>query len=163
MKKLLIVLCLFCFSFTTAHKYYFALTEIEYNQKNQSLEIIMSVFIDDIEEAINKNFNIDAKIWSDKEIKNIDTYFKNYLNTHFEVSVNNQIQKINYLGKEYNGDIVYFYLEIEGVQSVETIKAKNNMLMQYFPEQQNIIKAKVNSEIKSLFLTKDEYQDSLEF
>ena len=164
MKKILIICtALLLFSFSAVHKYYLALTEIEYNTKNQSLEFIMSVFIDDIEDTINKDFNIDAQLWSNNEPKDIDKYFKQYLNSHFKVKVNDKAQAYNYIGKEYDGNTIYFYLEIENIPEINSIEIQNNMLVDYFPEQQNLIKVKVNNERKSLFLSKKENSGLLNF
>ena len=163
MKKLSIILItLLLFSFTS-HKYYLALTEIEHNTNTESIELTMTVFIDDIETTINNDYNIDAQLWSDKEIENADKYFKEYLYSHFKIKINNANKKFNYIGKEYNGDTVYFYLEIEHIKSVSSIEIQNDMLLKYFPQQQNLIKAKVNNVRKSLFLSQKDNSGLLKF
>ena len=51
---LALIIPLFAFS---AHKYYLSLTQIEYNSKSKSIEVIINVFIDDIETTLNKLHN----------------------------------------------------------------------------------------------------------
>ena len=51
-KKLACFFLLTSLAFTT-HKYYLSLTQIEYNKDQKSLEVIINVFMDDIELAIN--------------------------------------------------------------------------------------------------------------
>jgi len=163
MKKILFIILLVpLFSFTI-HKYYIALTEIEFKEESKSVQIIMNVFIDDIEEALNKDYTIDTQISYKEELKNIDVYFEKYLNEHFQISINSEQKKYLFIGKEYEGNVVYFYLEIKDVLQVKTMKIKNNMLLDYFPKQQNIIKVKNNKKKESLFLTQKKQKALLKF
>ncbi len=165
MKKVYFLLTLF-FLFTShskAHKYYVALTEIEFREKHQSIQMIMNVFIDDLELAINKDYNINLNLSTKKEDVKSDTYLYEYLKKHFKISINDVYKTYNFIGKEYEGNIVYFYLEIDNIQSVKTIKITNDLLINYFPDQQNLIKVKVNSQSKSLFLNKKNDKGLLNF
>lgn len=140
-----------------------ALTDIQFNSKSQSVQMIMNVFMDDIEVAINREFETDLQLTSKKEIKNVDEYFEKYLNKHFKVTINGTQRSYTFVGKEYEGDIVYFYFEIEGVPEVKSIEIQNDVLIPDFPEQQNLIKAKIDGERKSLFLTKKNDKGLLNF
>ena len=147
----------------TLHKYYIALTEIEFKEETKSIQIIMKIFTDDIEKAINEEYNINSQLSYKNEIKNVDTFFKKYLNENFKLSINNQFQKHNYIGKEYDGDIVYFYLEIENISKIKTLEVNNSMLVKIFPKQQNIINIKTNNKKESLFLTQKKTKALLKF
>ena len=159
MKKifiLLFILPLFSFS---VHKYYISLTEIEYKEKTQSVQMIMNVFIDDIETAINKDYNVDLQLTTKDEFKKVDELFLNYLQKHFKIKVNNNDVTYNFIGKEYDGDIVYFYLEVENIKTLNSIEIHNDVLVNHFPEQQNLIK----TAHKSLFLDKKNDKGLLNF
>lgn len=163
MKKIIVILFLLpLFSFTT-HKYYIALTEIEYREDSKSLQMIMNVFMDDIELAINKEYNTNLQIATKNQHENIDEYFYNYLKEYFTISVNNREVTYKFIGKEYDGNIVYFYLEVENIAQPKSIEIENNILIKYFPDQQNLIKATVNHKRKSLFLSKDNDKGLLNF
>ncbi|KAB1153208.1 hypothetical protein F7018_17835 [Tenacibaculum aiptasiae] len=163
MKKLFIALLIVPLLSFSVHKYYIALTEIEYKEETQSVQMIMNVFMDDIETAINQDFSIDLQLSTKKELKNSDEYFFKYLKDHFKIFINNQKFDYNFIGKEYDGNIVYFYLEIENVSSVKSIEVRNDVLIKYFPDQQNLIKASIKKERKSLFLTKKNDKGLLKF
>ncbi|SOU87252.1 DUF6702 family protein [Tenacibaculum dicentrarchi] len=145
------------------HKYYISLTEISYQEETKSVQMIMNVFMDDIETAINKDYNVDLQLTSNNELKNVDSLFVNYLTKNFKIKINKKQATYNFIGKEYDGDIVYFYLETEHITSINTIEIENNMLVKYFPEQQNLIKASVKKERKSLFLDKKNNKGLLKF
>lgn len=163
MKKLFVALLIVPLLSFSIHKYYIALTEIEYKEETQSVQMIMNVFMDDIETAINKDFDVDLQLSTKKELKNSDEYFLKYLKEHFKILINNQNFDYNFIGKEYDGNIVYFYLEIENILSVESIEIQNDVLIKYFPEQQNLVKASIKKERKSLFLTKKNDKGLLKF
>lgn len=154
--KLAILLFLIPLLSSSAHKYYLSLTEMRYKSESKSLQIIINVFMDDIEEALNKDNNIDLQLTTKQELENNDIYFKQYLTKKLSFKVNGTEQYFNYIGKEYEGDLVFFYLEINNLDSINTIELTNNILMNHFPKQQNLIKSKVGKKHKSVLLTKND-------
>ncbi|CAL2079766.1 DUF6702 family protein [Tenacibaculum sp. 190524A05c] len=163
MKKLLILFVGISFLSFTAHKYYLALTEIKHSTTNNSIQMIMNVFMDDIEVAINKEQGVDLQLTTKDEPKNVDEYFHNYLKDNYIITINNKKADYNFIGKEYDGDIVYFYLEIENVIKIESFEIENNVLVSHFPEQQNLVKITINDTKKSLILTKENNKGLLNY
>ncbi|TVZ57382.1 hypothetical protein OD91_2703 [Lutibacter sp. Hel_I_33_5] len=149
-------------SFTT-HKYYLSLTQIEYSSEKKSIQIIMNVFMDDIEYALNEEYAIDLQLTTKDELKNNNTYFNKYLSENLQLKVNDSLTKFNYIGKEYEGDLVYFYLEIEDIPSIKTIEVTNTVLVKNYEKQQNLIKAKVDKKYKSVMLSKNNDKGLLKF
>lgn len=125
--------------------------------------MIMNVFMDDFELALNKDYHLDLQLASKQEPKNVDTYFQKYLQEHFKVLINGKEENYKYIGKEYDGNIIYFYLEINNIESVKSIEVQNDILVAHFPDQQNLVKAKINNERKSLFLDKKNDKGLLKF
>ena len=101
---LLFIIPLLSFS---AHKYYLSLTQINYKKEAKALQIIINVFMDDIELALNKDNNIDLQLTTKRELKNNDVYFKNYLIEKLQIKVDGTLKNFNYLGKEYDGYLVF--------------------------------------------------------
>ncbi len=162
-KKLLLLLLIVPFFAFTAHKFYLSLTQIEYNSKNKSVEVIINVFIDDIETALtkihDKKFELDTK----NEFADSDTYFFEYLQKHVNFKIDGKAYSYNYLGKEYDGDVVFFYLEIKNVPPLKEIAIDNTILLEHFPDQQNLVKSKVNKKHKSVLLTKRKQIGTLKY
>jgi len=150
---LLFIIPLLSFS---AHKYFLSLTQINYKNESKSIQIIINVFMDDIESAINKDFNINLQLTTKNELADNNTYFEKYLKQKLFFKVNDIQKDFNYIGKEYDGDLIFFYLEIENINSLETIYVTNDILTTHFPRQQNLVKLKVDKTQKSKFLTKHE-------
>lgn len=163
MKKILILFVGLSFLSFKDHKYYLALTEIEHNTKSNSVQMIMNVFMDDIEKAIEKEQGMNLKLTTKKEVANADSYLFKYLQENFLLKLNNSKVDFNFVGKEYEGNIIYFYLEIENVRKINSLEIENNVLIAHFPDQQNLIKAKINGTKKSLFLTKENNKGLLNY
>ncbi|MFY0604183.1 MAG: hypothetical protein JXQ93_09545 [Flavobacteriaceae bacterium] len=161
-RYLLLLLLPLLLSFTT-HKYYLSLTQIEYQKEKQSVQIILNVFIDDIETALNEIHSIDLQLSTEKELKNNDTYFKKYLQNNLSIKIDDGLKEIIYIGKEYEGDNVFFYLEIEGIKSIKNLEIENSILVQHFPKQQNLIKARINNVNRSKLLSKKNGKALLKF
>ena len=154
LKKLACFFLLTSLAFTT-HKYYLSLTQIEYNKDQKSLEVIINVFMDDIELAINKEYGINLKLTTKDELKDADVYFNNYLTKNLTFTIDNQIVTHNYIGKEYEGDLVYFYLEIAVKENPKSLEVFNTILLTYFEQQRNIVKFKNDSKRQSKILSKN--------
>lgn len=161
-KKIVFLLLIPLLAFSV-HKYYLSSTQIEYNQEQKSLEVIINVFMDDIENTVNKKFKVDLQLTTEKELKNSDSYFSNYLNEKLNFKINNKNYKFNYLGKEYDGDLVYFYLEITNIENISSIEINSQILTEEFEDQQNVIRLKVNGKKISKILTKKNDKALLNF
>lgn len=157
---LLLIIPLLSFS---AHKYYLSLTQITYKPETESVQVIINVFMDDIETALNKKYAIDLQLTTEKELKDNDIYFQKYLNEKLHFKIDDISKKFTYIGKEYDGDLVYFYLEIENIEHLKSIRITNKILIDYFPKQQNLIKSKVGKKHKSILLTVENDKGLLKF
>jgi hypothetical protein len=162
-KKLFLVFLIIPLLSFSAHKYYLSLTQIEFKKESKSIQIIINVFMDDIEAALNKNNNIDLQLATKKELKNNNLYFEKYLRSKLQFKIDTIAKDFKYIGKEYDGDLVYFYLEIENIFKISTIEISNKILLQHFPKQQNLIKTKVGKKNKSVLLSKDKYNEVLTY
>ena len=161
-KTYLLLLLIPLLSFAT-HKYYLSLTQIKYKSEAKSVQVIINVFMDDIETALNKDYFIDLQLTTKKELKNNNVYFEKYLREKLSFKIDHVAKEFNFIGKEYDGDLVYFYLEIENITSVNNIEISNKILIDHFPQQQNLVKSKVGEKNKSVLLTKKEYSGKLQY
>jgi Domain of unknown function (DUF6702) len=151
------------FAFTTAHKFYVSVTQIEYVKEKQSVQIIARVFIDDFEELLRQRYDENITLNISKDERTIDAYIQKYLIAKIQVEINGNYKKFKYLGKEYEDDIMYCYLEITDVESINSFKITNQLLFDVFEEQQNIVKTNINSKRKSFMLTPNNDSGVLNF
>ena len=147
----------------SVHKYYISFTKIDYVEKSSSLQIIMQVFTDDLQNGLDTQFSIKSELDTDRELAESDTYVEDYIKDKFFIYVNKQKMPLQYLGKKYDKDETKLYIEIEQIETIERIEVKNRMLMELFEDQQNIIKLKIKGKKKSFILTEKDDKDLLKF
>lgn len=160
---ILIILLVTLSSFSALHKFYVSVTQIEYKEEEQSLQIITRIFIDDIEEALRKRYDEKITLISKEQETKVDEYLSTYLKQKLRITVNGKEIYYTFLGKEYDNDLVLCYLEAENISSLEIIEVSNLTLMDFFEEQQNLVHVKKGKKRKSLILEKERDNGMLKF
>ncbi|MDO5979917.1 DUF6702 family protein [Flavivirga spongiicola] len=139
-------------AFTSLHKYYISVTQINFIEEKQSVQITTRIFIDDFESLLRERYDESITLAGKDEPKITDVYIERYLKEKLKIKINDKDANLIFIGKEYDIDIMKCYLEIEGVSSIESIEIKNKVLFDLYEDQQNIVKTKINSKQKSFIL-----------
>ena len=166
MKFLRISLLLIVLSTTlsfTAHKFYVSITKIEYAEDKAALQIITKLFIDDIEDVLQARYDKSLIMGGKSEPEAVRTYLEQYVMQKLEIEVNGTPVKLQYLGHEYDNDVVKTFIEVKGVTELNSISVQNKMLFELFEEQQNIVHIKRYKKRKSLVLDADNPKGLLNF
>jgi hypothetical protein len=149
--------------FCSVHPLHVSVTDINFDEKDKSLEVMMRVFVDDTESVLRKNMHQpDLDILKPKTTST-EQLLKEYFLKHFAVSLDNKAQKINYLGHEVDGEAFILYLEVPNVKKWKTIEIKNDIFMENFEDQSNIINVTVRGTVRSMRLNGDTFADKLTF
>ncbi|MDO6760313.1 peptidase E [Tamlana sp. 2_MG-2023] len=151
-KLLLLLLMLPLCAFSSLHKYYISVTQIEYIEEKASVQIISRIFIDDFERLLRERYDDSITLAGKNESPEADAYIARYLSDKLKIHINGADMQLKFIGKAYEADVMKCYLEIEGVQSIKSLGITNNVLFDVFEDQQNIIKTKINSKQKSFIL-----------
>lgn len=146
------------------HEFYISVTKIDHNSSTQSLEITSSLYIDDLEKAIESQKGVQKLyLGTDKENPKADEYILNYLSKNVGIVVNEKKTTLNYVGKEVEIDKILVYYEITNIKDISSIKIKNELLLDVAKSQENIVHVKYNSRKKSLRLRYNETEGNLAF
>ncbi len=162
-KLLLLIFVLPLLAFTTAHKYYISVTQIEYIKDKQSVQIISRIFIDDFESLLQKRYDEKIILNEENELIEVNSYIEMYLTQKIKVKINGKDAQVVFLGKEYEDDIVRCFLEIDNIESINSFEISNKVLFDLKEEQQNIVKLNINSKKKSFLLTAQKQKALLKF
>lgn len=146
-----------------AHKFYVSITNIEYVKKQQSLQIITKIFTDDIEQALRQRYTAAITLDSEKETEAFEEDIKKYLLNKISLKVNGKPAKLNYIGREYETDMLVAYIEVMHIPYLESIEIQNTVLTELFPDQKNIVHLKTPTARRSLILEKDVPYGKLKF
>ncbi len=120
----------------------------------------MRIFTDDLEMALSKD-NGNKRFTISNQDRN-DEFLKRYLNRHFEVKdARKQIKNFKYLGKEQEVDATWIYLEVEGFSDWKGMSLRNDVLMEVFDDQVNMVNFKSESGKKTYLYKKGSSQQNL--
>lgn len=159
---LLSCICLFLTSFHH-HKFYVSVTDVAYIEKEKNLQVISRVFADDLEEVLSTRYDSKVVLLPTKESKNADELLQKYIEQKIKITANNKSISLQYLGKRYEDDRVYMYLEAIGIQNFEKVSIENLVLTDLFEEQKNLVHFKKNNQTKSVVLSKEYAKHTFSF
>ncbi|WP_299251164.1 DUF6702 family protein [uncultured Lacinutrix sp.] len=162
-KSVLVLALIMSLASASAHKYYVSITKIEYVKEQQSVQIITRIFIDDFERLLKERFDDKIVLDVNADETQIDSYIKKYLLSRLKIDINGKQSIINFIGKEYDGDVVQCYLEIEKVESIKSFSIENSVLYDLFSDQKNIVRTHINGKDKSFILIPENDKGMLNF
>lgn len=148
------------------HDFHLSKMDVHYKTDQEALQITVLSFIDDLEEALNKENPLDYKLLQEAEHPNADSLLAIYLAKHLELKVDGKGTTFNYIGKEESENIisVYSYLEITNIKNPSLLEIDNSILMETFDDQKNIISFKIDNKPKGThILTKRNHSQSISF
>lgn len=138
------------------HPFYIAVTEINLNTSDKTLEVSCKMFADDLEQIIEKNNHAVLDISADKDKPAFDKYIPAYVKNHLRISIDGKSSPLSYIGFEKEKESAYCYFQVEHVSSLKKIDIVNSLLQDFTTDQINIIHVIVNGKRQS---TKLDYPD----
>lgn len=147
----------------TAHKFYISVTNVNYAEKDDALQITTRVFLDDMNAVLKERYGIQTKLGTKAESEVDREYFEKYLRSKFVVEIDGQTVEYRLLGKKYDTDMLICYIEVPKINlpKVSSIAIINELLTDLFDEQQNVVHFKVKGKKKSYVLLKSDTKGML--
>jgi hypothetical protein len=162
-KFLLLVVVLPLMAFTGFHKYYISVTQVDYVENKESVQITSRIFIDDFEKVLRERYDDNIELAVKDEKASVNGYVEKYLKDKIKIKINGQDVNWVFIGKEYDNDIMLCYIEIQHVNKINSIEITNQVLFDLFEDQQNMIKTKIYSKQKGFLLNKGDQTAVLKF
>jgi len=148
---------------STAHKFYVSTTNIEFVEDKQTLQVITKIFTEDVEQALQQRYGDYIRLDSEKETEADEGFLKKYVLQKLKITVNGNPVTLQYIGKEYDIDIVKLFFEVEDVSELHSIEIENKVLFDMFSDQKNIIHIKTANRKENLVLDRDRPKGLLNF
>lgn len=157
---------LFCISLAadeTVHPIHISVTEINYSEKDKSLQATMRMFIDDTElsvRGLKKNPDLDIL-----EPKGASTQqlVEEYVRLHFKVWVDGKPMKMNFLAVEKEDLSFLCYIEVPNVKKAKTVRVQNDCIMETHEDQSNLVHITYQAPVKSARLTRNKPDETFTF
>lgn len=113
----------------TLSDFYSSMTKVDYVEGSKTLKFTTKLNSGHIAEVLKINPNTTA----------FEAEVKRYVNSHFDVYVNGQNKELTFTGSQVNGESVWVYFEANNVSDVSSLKIKNNIMLEAYPKQLNLV------------------------
>ena len=131
------------------HPIHVSTTNIEYNGKDNKLEVICTIFTDDLEAALAKQYHAKTDLSKADMHAAMDALIKSYIAANLNIKTGDIPTKLNYLGFEINREATDVYLESDKIPAVKKVDVEVSLLHNLFDDQINIVHVIVNGVRKS--------------
>lgn len=121
------------------HPFHISLTEIKWNSETEHLEISQKIFWDDLEVAMSGYHDESIDFLNPANKEKLTEQIKAYVFTQNKLWVEDKEVELNFVGYEVEDDAAWFYLESAKVNEPVSIKIKDSLLLEDFPDQKNVI------------------------
>lgn len=147
----------------SVHKFYVALYQVNYAPEKKMLQITTRLFIDDLNNALEKKYQKKINLGSEKETEEDLNLFKKYFAEKFTIKVNGQIKPLLFLSKEMEGDVLICYFSCKDIHKINTLEIYNSIITDNNSEQQNIMHFNVSGVKNTLLLTESNSKGLLKY
>ncbi len=127
-----------------SNDFYTSITKVEYVGSSKTLKISSKLNTEHLEQTLGKK----------TEAGDFDAALSRYLQNNIKISVNDAPVSFSFSSKNPDGNVVWVYYEVSGVDNISSITMKNTLLMDKFPDQQNFTNFIVNGQKKSFVCKK---------
>jgi len=148
----------------TFHKFYVGVFQVNYAAEKKMLQITSRIFIDDLNNAMEKKYHKKTFVGTSKETQADIDLLKKYLSENFLIKVNGQSKEITFLSKEVEADdVLVCYSRIKDVDKFKTLEISNTILVDWNAEQQNITHISAFDTKRSVLFTESSRKEVLKY
>ncbi|PBJ11809.1 DUF6702 family protein [Flavobacterium sp. ACN6] len=148
----------------TFHKFYVGVFQVNYASEKKMLQITSRIFIDDLNNAMEKKYRKKTFVGTSKETQADIDLLKKYLSENFTIKVNGQAKTIAFLSKEVEADdVLVCYSRIKDVDKLKTLEISNTILVDWNAEQQNITHISAFDTKRSVLFTESSRKEVLKY
>jgi len=146
------------------HKFYVGVFQVNYAAEKKMLQITSRIFIDDLNNAMEKKYHKKTFVGTSKETPADVELLKKYLSEHFLIKVNGQSKTITFLSKEVEtDDVLVCYSRIKDIDKFKTLEISNTILVDWNSEQQNITHISAFDTKRSVLFTDSSRKELLKY
>ncbi|MEM7216987.1 MAG: DUF6702 family protein [Pseudomonadota bacterium] len=164
----LLATLLVCAPSSTAHPLRLSLCEIEYSAERETLSISLRLFLTDVNEALVFDpHSTELRFAEPNEAPNAERLLLDYLNEFFGVKANDTPVALAISGKALSGEgdnrALAVSFEHRQAPPLRTLDIRNAVFTDLFFDQNNVVYVHVDSDSRSLMLSKKTPSHRLEF
>ena len=145
------------------HPIFVSVIEIEHNAKDKTLEVSCKIFTDDFEKTLRTDYKVHVDLLDQKSKPAMDKLVNDYVQRHLKIAVEGKIVALKYVGFEKIEEGIYSYYQVDNVPSPKKIEVTDNVLLEFNPQQMNLVHVTVGGERKSAKLAGTDNKVTVQF
>ena len=146
------------------HPFFVSVIDVRHNAKDQTLELSVKAFTDDLEQTLRQNFpNSKPNLMGSGDGKLEDSLINRYVVSKLKLTVNDKPVTLRYIGHERVEESVWSYFEVQHIPALKSLQVQTTLMYEYKKEQINIIHAQSGDDQKSYRLSQPEQSVKLTF
>jgi hypothetical protein len=136
------------------HEFHMSSCEIDFDKEDESIQVSLHIFIDDLELALKKRGIDSLFLCTEKEDADSEMYIADYIAHTVQITLDGQRIRPTFLGKEVSDDLaaVWCYFESELIEQPDQISVSCTLLTEVFDDQRNIVKINYPPDKRAYFL-----------
>ena len=127
---------------------------IEINSKDNNLEIVFKIFRDDLEDGIKNNLGKNVSIDAQSKVELNNKIIQEYLNTVTSIKVNDDKKELFFSGFLLENERIKINAKISNNSSIDIIEIYNEILIDVFSNQKNVIFFNIYNQLNNDVLDK---------
>ena len=131
-----------------AHKFHASFARVNYNNQEQSLEITLRLFADDLENILSRRAGRHIRIGKTTDAAPLTLA---YLQDSFELrGRDGRAKKLKWIGMEPEVDTIWIYIEVKAREDIAELSVRNRILFDLFDDQLNVLHVRYNGKAADL-------------
>ena len=139
------------------HPVHLSVTEVDYSQKDRTLQVTTRIFIDDLELSVRRGVKQpELDLLNPGGTTSTDKLVADYLQRHLQIRVDGKAIPLKFLGHETEDVAIICYLESPVIKKARQVEVINTVIQETHSDQSNIVHLTFNGPVQSARLTQDE-------
>lgn len=136
------------------HEFHVSQCEIQYRPDEAHVAVVMHLFIDDLELALNGAGYDSIYLCTEKERDDANLLIEEYINEYFQIQADDKSIPFQMIGKEVSEDLmaIWCYIEAMNIPPFQEVNIQNKVLLETFEDQKNIVSFEYVGQKKKHFL-----------
>ena len=163
-EQLLLILLPLTLGLGQLHDYYLSTTSFQWRPEKNQIQLTSRFFIDDIEALMQKSVQKNMVLAPDSHPEESNRFVKTFYLKNLSVKSDDTVETIQYLGHEYQEDLLVIYAEIiPQISEISSFTITTTFLIDFLDNQQNILHIVTPNQKKSYLMSRSKRQIEFRF
>ena len=121
------------------HPIHVSVTSMEYQDTDQEFKVAFRIFYDDFESIIGIKYGVQLRLGTPYEMQDGPVYYTRYISEKFIFEADGQMLKPEFQYKEIIDFSIWLYYKYQCPEDIQRMVIKNELMMDMFDDQTNLM------------------------